>query len=94
MITGIPVLGEVYKVVVKRLDGDIHGTMDGDKKLIEIDTKSTDIRGTLVHETLHAILHEAGLRNVLEAGLEEAVVVALENGLMKSGLIRKLKFDL
>jgi len=91
---GIPILGVKYDIVIEHIEdqnGQVHGTMDPDARKLTISPSTNDMLATLVHEVLHAILQEAGLRNILESSLEEAIMVALENGLMRSGMIRELK---
>lgn len=54
---------------------------------------ANDIRETLVHETCHGIIKESGLGEILDGyneNLEEAIVVAFDHGLNRSGLIRNM----
>jgi len=71
---------------IKTGDGDnIFGDTDKNKKLIRIDLKycksDSMLTSTLLHEFIHAILGQTGLDNLLTDEVEEAIVVAIENGL-------------
>ena len=77
----LTILGQRWTIQYGPLDGE-HGNTDGDKRRIVIDSsdKSAPGRHTLLHEVLHAILHESGQNETLGA-LEEGVVRAIEHGL-------------
>jgi hypothetical protein len=93
----IPILGRDY--VIRYVDGfddpNCYGELCSSAGEIHVKRglSKKEIRETLVHETCHGILRESGLTDVLEAcnsGLEEAIVMALDHGLNRSGLIRKV----
>lgn len=72
-----------------KLDGDgdeiVYGQTYGHGKLIEISlaahSSEAQIRSTLLHESLHAILHVTGHSEGLSDEKEEGIVIALENAL-------------
>ncbi len=85
----ISVLGQEYLVfldpVVLDDDGsELCGYMDTDCHEIHISASkcaSTDVQeATLLHEVVHAVLHQSGLSRMTEE-MEEALVRALEHGL-------------
>ena len=63
----------------------MYGDTDKGRKRIRIDLANnrglTDLKSTLLHECLHAILAQSGIDNMLTDEVEEAIVVALEHGL-------------
>ena len=81
----IPILGIPFNVqYVEEVDKEqSYGETEGPERSIKIKSTATpEIReATLLHETMHAILYTSGVGELLEENLEEAVVVALENGL-------------
>jgi hypothetical protein len=88
----IDVLGRRYKVKVAKFTKDLHGDCDNDKAVIRLNRRYPDtLSEALVHETLHAILHQSGVRFLLDStdGLEEAIVRAIEHGLFTANLIRE-----
>jgi hypothetical protein len=93
LIHTINILGREYRieyVSAATLDGS-HGDHDGDEGLIRVNQTSQIAKKEIIlHEVLHAILHEAGIGFILKSKLEEAIVRALENGLIRAGLIRDL----
>ena len=80
----LEVLGETYTVVTLPLPDDEHGQCDCEKKIIKLNCDAPP--ATLLHELLHAILFESGLSFVLEDRTEEAVVRAIEHGLVKADI--------
>jgi len=92
----IPILGRNYTVVYKKMDKDSYGEIHKDEGEIWVRKGSTpeEIRETVVHETLHGIIFESGLNEILDGvsplHLEEAIVRALDHGLNRSGLIRDI----
>lgn len=65
-------------------DGDIlQGDTDETTRVIRISTAYPKIRqkSTLVHEILHAILRVSGIKQLIKDDIEEALVIAIENGL-------------
>ena len=83
----LPILGREHSVQVDSISD--RGEYDSFTATIRINENDPDKRSVLVHEAIHAILYESGLCHVLERdNLEEAVVLAVENGLMRSGLIK------
>lgn len=93
----IDVLGRPYQVKVAKFTKDLHGDCDNDKAVIRLNRRYPDtLTEALVHETLHAILHQSGVRFLLDStdGLEEAIVRAIEHGLITANLIREDLDDL
>lgn len=81
------ILGQTYKVKICKLEPEHDGLVEYEKKQIRISKSTKDKNGVLLHEAMHAIIWEAGLHHVLLGdNKEEALVVALENGLMRAGL--------
>ena len=60
-----------------------YGETVGEDRVMRIRRSLTGeiYEATLLHETMHAILYAAGIAEVLADNHEEAIVVALENGL-------------
>lgn len=86
----IPILGRRYSLHyhenIKTSDGEnIFGDTDKNKKCIRIDLKhckaESDLKDTVLHECIHAILAQSGIDNLLTDEVEEAIVVAIEHGL-------------
>ena len=89
----LTVLGRVYRIEYVAFEEGNYGEMHGEKGLIKIkDGLSPDEwKATIIHELIHAILYESGLTHILEhkeVDLEEAIVRAVEHGLIRSGVIR------
>lgn len=84
----VQILGQKY-TVRKCPHVEPHGECRSESKEIVISDKTTgDMASkTLLHEVVHAVLHESGLSYVLDStdGLEEAVVRAVEHGLWRAG---------
>lgn len=91
----VNVLGRTYQVKFVAMGEDTFGDCCTDKKVIRINQDHGDQATTLVHEVLHAILAESGLKHLLDAteGLEEALVRAIEHGLTTAHLIPELDDD-
>lgn len=89
----VTVLGATYTIVDERLDPDLYGECKPGAKVISInrDANRKQKAETIFHEVLHAILYETGLNHILEDGHEEAIVRAMEHGLVRSGLLRNLE---
>ena len=92
----IEILGHRFKVVVCELPSSdthyLHGDCDTSRRYIRInasDSPGVQIR-TLFHEKLHAILGISGVSNLLSEEVEEAIVVALENGLLSDAGVKSL----
>lgn len=88
--SSLPILGyewQVDKVPSIPSDEDeiIHGTTEGPKYRITValEAHPTEeaLEATLMHEVVHAVLHMAGLSNLLDDKQEEALAVAIEHGL-------------
>jgi hypothetical protein len=81
----VPVLGIPFDVhFVEEVDKDHSmGECDGPERAIKIKHAQTPemLESTLLHEVCHAILYTSGISELLEENQEEAIVVALENGL-------------
>lgn len=99
MQKSIEILGQEYSVSIVNYcdlsdeDETVHGLIDFDAKRIYIDSLAIDEKKSLLHEVIHGILFESGLSNLLESSLEEAIVVALENGLWNAGYTRAIRCD-
>ena len=89
------IFGQPYKVKFCKMSKDAFGFCHFDKKLIEIDKDSDDKTFSLLHEILHAVLFESGLKYMMEDrdGFEEAIVRAIEHGLKSTGLIKELNLE-
>lgn len=85
------ILGQQFKI--EHLDhipaaadeGVVYGETDSLKRSIKMKKTDDDdsYESTLLHETIHGILGISGLTELLEGNMEEALVLALENGLHK-----------
>ena len=64
-------------------DNKSYGETDGNERMIRYNPNQTadQLHSTRVHELCHAILHCAGLAELLDEKVEEAIVVALEHGI-------------
>ena len=80
-----PLMGKTFTIDhVKRVDdAESYGETIGAHR--EIRMKDTldgdDFEDTLLHETVHGIMYLSGLTELFTAGQEEALVLAIENGL-------------
>lgn len=87
------ILGEEFQVLKAKMKDAVGDTQPGHRK-IRIDCSQHDsqdeVDSTLLHETIHAILHIAGVSNLIKEKEEEAIVVALEHGLHKLYVRRDL----
>lgn len=88
--TKILICGVPFKIVYKdRIKSDseelVYGQTFGHERRIEVARSAHDteeqVRSTLLHECLHAILHVTGQSEGLSDNQEESLVVALENAL-------------
>ena len=86
----IEIMGTIFTVrylqVLKDEDGtNLSGDMNGNDRLIRINLSQHShdeiLERTLLHEIIHAVLHMSGQSEILKDSTEEAIVVALENGL-------------
>jgi len=82
----IPVLGVPFEIqYVNKIneEDDSYGECDGPAHKIKIKKSLTNEqkRLTVFHEILHAALYISGQSELLTEQQEEAIVVALENGL-------------
>ena len=92
LICGVP---HVVKYVdkIKGVDGEIvYGMYHQRDRVIEIATNpqhsQETLLATLLHECIHGILYLSGHSEELDGGKEEALVIALEHGLV--GVIPQL----
>lgn len=81
----LPILGREYLVRRKRMSSV--GMCDFNTGIIYL---QSGIRGevaeaTLIHEAIHAVLHESGLHFNWDDKFTESVVRALEHGLFRAG---------
>lgn len=82
----VDIMGQPYTVSVDRKLED-HGECHFDEKHIVI--REPDDERTLLHESTHAILKQTGLCELITEQEQEAIVVAVENGLWQAGYRRK-----
>lgn len=88
------VLGAEYTVKIERMSKSTYGDCDTDKKVIRLNNRKELSAETLLHEVLHAALHESGVGFLLhQEGLEEAVVRAIEHGLRTAELIPEVPIE-
>ena len=84
-ILEIPVFGIPFKVqFVEEVDKDnSYGETEGPERTIKIRQSLPPelLEATILHEICHAVLYTAGVSELLDENLEEAIVVAMENGL-------------
>lgn len=84
--TTVNIMGKVFEVAHPKQvasDKDVYGhTVGHDRKItIKGSLSGEAFEDTLLHETIHAILAVSGMTEMLSEEHEEAIVVALENGL-------------
>ena len=80
-IPNVRVLGRKFKIEVKELEG-MYGRCHKAKAIIQIDPDQDEfsLKDTLLHEIMHAILHQQGFNHEYE--LEESFVRPLATGIM------------
>ena len=93
----INILGRPYQIRYVDLKEEF-GVCHYDEGHIDISKalSSEDRKMTIVHEVIHAIIHESGHHHLLvdiSENFEEALVRALDHGLNRSGLIRDILED-
>jgi hypothetical protein len=80
------ILGCKFSVSDVVLSDNTYGETDGTERTIKVDlhkhTSQEQVTSTLFHEMIHAVLHVSGQSELLRGKQEEALVVALEHGLM------------
>lgn len=83
--TSISILGKSFEIrYTRKIDKDnSYGECDGPSRVIKIrsDLEGEQLEDTLLHEFLHGILYISGQSESLDQHQEEALVLALENGL-------------
>jgi len=92
----VNVLGRAYTVDLRDyMDSDFYGECDFTKAAIRINKNQKDLESTIVHEVLHAIIFESGLKYIIDStdGLEEALVRAIEHGLKSANMIPEVDFN-
>lgn len=93
----VAILGSLYSLAFHAgasaehgLDEDDFGATHSPSRTIAVNTRYHETTGrtdevglTVIHECIHAALAESGVSELLDdrKGLEEAIVVAIENGL-------------
>lgn len=80
----LKIMGKNIKVTSAKLEDGDFGDYSSKDYLIRLNSSLSsidDIRSTLLHESMHAILHMTGHSQRLEVNDEEAIVWALEHGL-------------
>lgn len=82
----ITVLGREYKVRRKRMSP--YGLCDFGPGIIWLRSglSADDAHQTLLHETVHAVLHESGAQFQFTEELTESLVRAIEHGLWRAGV--------
>ena len=71
------ILGEKY--VLKRelglLENDLMGRCSAHRKIIEVDArlKGFDYKSTMLHEFVHAVIHESSVNQAIPIQLEEII---------------------
>ncbi len=95
----VMILGAKFKVkIVKSLKDDegrdLYGESVLTSKLIKLSTEQTpkEMSETLLHEIIHCILHMSGSSYLIHSGAEEALVRALEHGLIQTFDANILKY--
>lgn len=81
---GVYVFGRFWEVRIgdDALADDYHGHADTNRRIIRIsDLGNTDQAETLLHEIIHAALHESGQSETLGQDTEEALVTMLAHAL-------------
>jgi len=78
MIRSINIKGQKYKIKIKKCkdEDEYMGLCDTDEKIIYIGAQieeQSDLYITLVHEIIHAILHETALDQVLPVEVNELI---------------------
>jgi Zn-dependent peptidase ImmA (M78 family) len=76
----VNVLGTKYKVLHKKINPNLLGLCDKDKKLIYINTGQSKKEAiyTYYHELIHAIFRENNLDAIISDEMEELVCLATE----------------
>ena len=78
---GIP-----FKVVMEKMDEGDWGEMLGHQRIIRLSNTAIckdSLKGTLLHEYMHALLYISGLSESLDGNLEEGLMITLECHLSK-----------
>lgn len=94
-VNQIDIMGSRYtitRVAPGSLGDDVHhvhGMIDTDRKRISVDAERVLAEQIVLHEAIHGIFSECGIGELLDEKLEEAIVVALENGLWRAGYRRR-----
>ena len=91
----VNILGADYTVRAEKLKKNLFGDCDTDKKLIRVNTDKGEPAETLIHEVIHAALHESGVVHIINhtEGLEEAIVRAVEHGLRTAEMIPEFPIE-
>jgi hypothetical protein len=84
----VVVLGREYLIRRKRMSS--YGLCDCGAGIIWLRSgiKGSEAEATLLHEIIHAVLHESGLHFNWTEEFTESVVRALEHGLFRAGYTR------
>ena len=80
MISGVKVNIKYTSKIMYDGDDELYGAFCPDTMTIHI-SKRSDIKSTLLHEAVHAVLHISGCAERLTNSAEEAIVTAIEYGL-------------
>lgn len=81
----VEVLGKNYSIAytpVKEME-QLLGDISFEDKVIRIRNGLSDVEthNTLLHEIIHAVLYDSGMKFLMSGKMEEALTRALENGL-------------
>lgn len=82
-IKTIKVLGVSYKVIYEAQDG-LDGSCSKNEKIIRINPnlEGEDLIDTLMHEVIHAVMHESKIDRVISPELEELVTYHVTQAIM------------
>ena len=80
MLSGVKVAIKYTSKIMYDGDDELLGAFCPDTMTIHI-SKHSDIKSTLLHESVHAVLHISGCAERLTNSSEEAIVTAMEYGL-------------
>lgn len=80
MCCGVKITVKLTSKLMFDGDDELHGCFCPETLTIHV-SKHSDIKSTLLHEMVHAILHVTGCSSRLTNSSEESIVTAIEYGL-------------
>ncbi len=82
-LTKLNIMGTEFSISYGKLPNNELGETIGVERKIRISNKLSgeQLKSTIIHELLHAILYITGQSERLDHDFEEAIVIALEHGL-------------